>query len=62
MFRPVMAIIKFLPFATIKIFPHNSRDGVLIRRSQHQSHRWSTVLLYYKLYFYVLLRGSPTHL
>jgi len=47
MFRPTVAIIRFLLFESFKFILYNSRDGVLIRRSQHQNVCWSIVLLYW---------------
>jgi len=46
MFRPIVVIIRFFSFELIKIILYNSRDGVLMRRSQHQNSCWSIVLLY----------------
>jgi len=37
MFRPAVAIIRFFSLETVKIVLYNSRDGVLMRRSRHQT-------------------------
>jgi len=37
MFRPAVAIIKYFTFETIKIVLYNSHDGVLMKKSQHQT-------------------------
>ena len=37
MFRPTVAIIWFLHSKTIKVVLYNSRDGVLRKRSRHQT-------------------------
>jgi len=42
MFRPIVTIIRFFSFESIKIILYKSLDGVLTR-SRHQSPGWSIV-------------------
>jgi len=47
MFWPIVANIRYFSLELFKIILYNLRDGVLMRRSQHQNTCWGIVSLYW---------------